>query len=59
MEAIVESEIQLIESESLETRGIHIQIESDERREINLDEKSIIAMPFDDNSDERTQLVTR
>lgn len=59
MEAIMESEIQLIESDSLETRGIHVHLESGERREINLDERNIIAVPSDDYSDERTLLVTR
>lgn len=44
MKAIVESEIQLIESDSGETR------------ELYLDDKTIIEMPFED---ERTLLVTR
>lgn len=51
MEAMIESEIQLMELESSHTRGIQVQIESDG--------KTIIPLPFEDYSDERTLLVTR
>ncbi|KAH6758997.1 Major facilitator superfamily protein [Perilla frutescens var. frutescens] len=59
MKAIMESEIQLIESESLHTRGIRLQIESGESRELNIDEKTIMEVPYEDYSDERALLVTR
>ncbi|KAL1547006.1 protein spinster-like [Salvia divinorum] len=58
MKAIMESEIQLMDSESLQAGGDHVQIESGETRELNLDGK-IILLPFEDYSDERTLLVTQ
>ncbi|XP_042056890.1 protein spinster-like [Salvia splendens] len=58
LKAIMESEIQLMDSESLQAGGDHVQIESGETRELNLDGK-IILLPFEDYSDERRLLVTQ
>lgn len=47
-----------MDSESLQAGGDHVQIESGETRELNLDGK-IILVPFEDYSDERRLLVTQ
>ncbi|KAL8514056.1 hypothetical protein ACS0TY_013241 [Phlomoides rotata] len=56
MEAVLESEMQFIESDSS-----HRQIQSAETKELILDESIITEMPFDDDddNDERTLLVSR
>ncbi|KAI3465114.1 hypothetical protein Pfo_021777 [Paulownia fortunei] len=48
MEAIIESEMHLIESDS-HSRGIHFHIQSAETKELNLDDRTMIAEPFDDD----------
>ncbi|EYU21155.1 hypothetical protein ABFS82_03G022400 [Erythranthe guttata] len=60
IEAIVESEMQLIKSDMLDSRGIDLRIRSSEIEELNIDDRTITEMPLDyDDSDERTLIPRR
>ncbi|KAL0288857.1 UNVERIFIED_CONTAM: hypothetical protein Sangu_2638100 [Sesamum angustifolium] len=50
MEALIESEMQLIESDSSPSRRITLLPQSNEAKELYLDGRTLIQMPFDDDA---------
>ncbi|KAL3845799.1 hypothetical protein ACJIZ3_003202 [Penstemon smallii] len=65
MKALIESEIQLIESDSIHARGFQLQVHSAETRELDLDDRTIIELPYDedgfdfDTNDDEKRLIYR